>query len=50
MTDNQVENSEAIKDAAWATINTPLEVNELKLFCQDIERLFRINPMLHFKQ
>lgn len=36
-------------DAAWATINTPLSVEELKLFCQDIERLFRINPMLEFK-
>lgn len=38
------------KDAAWATINTPLEVYELIAFCQDIERLFRINPMLHFKK
>ncbi len=38
------------EDAAWATINTPLEASELKVFCQDIERLFRINPMLHFKQ
>lgn len=37
------------KDAAWASINTPYGVNELKLFCQDIERLFRINPMLNFK-
>lgn len=38
------------KDAAWAEINTPLEANELKQFCQDIERLFRINPMLIFTQ
>lgn len=36
-------------DAAWAAINTPLSVEELKLFCQDVERLFRINPMLEFK-
>lgn len=36
-------------DTAWASINTPLSVEELKLFCQDIERLFRINPMLEFK-
>ncbi|MEJ2142564.1 MAG: hypothetical protein P8Y24_09465 [Gammaproteobacteria bacterium] len=36
------------EDAAWATINTPLSVDELKIFCQDIERLFRINPMLEF--
>lgn len=27
-------------DAAWAAINTPLSVEELALFCQDIERLF----------
>lgn len=36
------------QDAAWAAINTPLSVEELKLFCRDIERLFRINPMLEF--
>lgn len=36
-------------DAAWAAINTPLSIEELRLFCQDIERLFRINPMLEFK-
>jgi hypothetical protein len=38
----------AAEDAAWAAINTPLSVDELKDFCQDIERLFRINPMLEF--
>ena len=38
----------AADDAAWAAINTPLSVNELATFCQDIERLFRINPMLEF--
>lgn len=37
-------------DAAWAAINTPLSVEELALFCQDIERLFRINPMLEFNE
>lgn len=40
----------AAEDAAWAAINTPLSVTELAQFCQDIERLFRINPMLEFKQ
>jgi len=39
----------ADEDVAWASIETPLDVDELKLFCQDIERLFRINPMLIFK-
>ena len=38
----------AADDAAWAAINTPLSVDELTNFCQDIERLFRINPMLEF--
>lgn len=38
----------AADDAAWAAINTPLSVKELNSFCQDIERLFRINPMLEF--
>lgn len=38
----------AADDAAWAAINTPLSVEELNIFCQDIERLFRINPMLEF--
>lgn len=36
------------EDAAWASLNTPLSVEELKEFCQDIERLYRINPMLEF--
>jgi hypothetical protein len=36
------------EDAAWASINTPLSVTELKEFCRDIERLYRINPMLEF--
>ena len=42
--------NESEKDAVWATINTPLTLQELEAFCQDIERLFRINPMLIFKQ
>jgi len=37
-------------DAAWASVNTPLDPGELKTFCQDIERLFRINPMLEFRR
>jgi hypothetical protein len=39
------------EDAAWASVNTPLSAEVLKTFCQvDVERLFRINPMLEFKQ
>lgn len=45
----ETDSATAADDAAWATINTPLSVEELIIFCQDIERLFRINPMLEFK-
>ena len=38
------------EDAAWAAINTPLDVDSLKQFCRDTERLFRINPLLIFNQ
>lgn len=36
-------------DAAWVTINTPLDSASLAEFCGDVERLFRINPYLEFK-
>ncbi len=38
----------AMEDMAWASIETPLDKDSLKAFCLDIERLFRINPMLIF--
>lgn len=38
------------EDAAWASVHTPLKIDDLKIFCQDIERLFRINPMLEFNR
>jgi len=38
------------EDAAWASLNTPLTVDGLMQFCQDIERLYRINPMLEFNK
>lgn len=38
------------EDAAWASINTSLPVERLIAFCrEDIERLFRINPMYEFE-
>jgi len=41
----------ASEDVAWASVNTPLSVDALKAFCiKDVERLFRINPMLEFKK
>ncbi len=45
----EIDTATTADDAAWATINTPLTVDELQTFCQDVERLFRINPMLEFK-
>lgn len=41
--------SSAVEDVAWASTNTPLTVSALNEFCTDIERLFRINPMLEFE-
>jgi len=38
------------QDLAWASLITPLSVEALKSFCQDIERLYRINPMLEFNE
>jgi hypothetical protein len=45
---NEMVNPTAAEDAAWAAINTPLSVDQLHEFCRDVERLFRINPMLEF--
>jgi hypothetical protein len=46
---NPMANS-AAEDSAWASIKTPLSVEELVTFCHnDVERLFRINPLLEFK-
>lgn len=46
---NEMTEIPAATDAAWASINTPLNAEELNIFCQDTERLLRINPMLEFK-
>jgi hypothetical protein len=35
-------------DAAWVTIDTTLPATRLAEFCQDLERLYRINPYLEF--
>jgi len=46
---NEMVTPAIVEDAAWASINTPLSVNDLTVFCHDIERLYRINPMLEFQ-
>ncbi|GMR05997.1 MAG: hypothetical protein BMS9Abin25_0578 [Gammaproteobacteria bacterium] len=46
---NDLTQDPAVDDAAWVSIITPLDVESLTSFCQDVERLFRINPMLNFK-
>jgi hypothetical protein len=33
---------------AWVRIDTPLAPGELRQFCADLERLYRINPLLEF--
>jgi len=37
------------EDAAWVTIETPFDSNELKAFIGDLERLFHINSQLEFE-
>lgn len=37
-----------MEDAAWVCVATPLSVEQLRQFCRDLERLYRINPMLEF--
>ena len=37
-------------DAAWVVIDTPLSPGELRLFLDDVERLFRINPHYVFER
>jgi len=46
--DSQILNPSDDQDAAWAILQAPIDAAELMVFCQDIERLFRINPMLNF--
>jgi len=36
------------EDKAWATIQTTLRPEKLRVFCRDLERLYRINPYLEF--
>jgi hypothetical protein len=45
---NEQTTQKDVEDIAWASLNTPMGVDELKQFCRDIQRLFRINPMLEF--
>jgi hypothetical protein len=41
--------SGATHDAAWVIIDTPLPPDHLAAFCEDLERLYRINPYLEFR-
>ena len=40
----------AHEDKAWVEFKTPLDQAALLEFCQDVERLFRINPYLVFRR
>lgn len=49
ITDTCIANSSKQQpDQAWVTIDSHLPVADLLEFCQDIERLLRINPYLEF--
>ena len=38
------------EDSAWVTIETPFDAAELRMFLDDVERLYRINPFLVFEE
>jgi hypothetical protein len=39
----------AAQDASWVVIDAPFGLAQLRLFCDDIERLYRINPYLEIQ-
>jgi hypothetical protein len=39
----------AQQDASWVVIDTPLGQAELRLFCANVERLYRLNPYLEIQ-
>ncbi|MEK7759217.1 MAG: hypothetical protein AAB304_06405 [Pseudomonadota bacterium] len=41
--------SSPAEDKAWATLQTTLRPANLRDFCRDLERLYRINPYLEFR-
>lgn len=41
-------NDAPVRDAAWVAVDTPLSAAALRAFCDDVERLLRINSMLEF--
>ena len=45
-TTNETQNANPEEDQAWVSVELPLTQLELMDFCQDVERLFRINPHL----
>jgi hypothetical protein len=42
------ETGTAAEDAAWVSIETPLSADELRQFIDDVERLYRINPLIEY--
>jgi hypothetical protein len=44
-----VSENPSARDASWVSVDTPLSLPALRAFCNDIERLFRINPYLEFE-
>ncbi|MBC8338597.1 MAG: hypothetical protein ISR51_02335 [Rhodospirillales bacterium] len=45
----QNDKSDAGKDSAWVTIETPFDTKGVSAFLDDVERLFRINSQLVFE-
>lgn len=45
-----IEPRPAPANAAWVVIESPLAPQALARFCEDVERLYRINPCLEFRE
>ncbi len=38
------------EDAAWVSLETPFDARDLRMFLDDVERLYRINALLEFEE
>ena len=41
--------ADASPDASWVSVETPLDIDAMRDFCGDLERLYRINPYLEIQ-
>lgn len=41
--------AQGAEDSSWVVIDAPLAIGDLRAFCEDLERLYRINPYLEIR-